>query len=154
MHGQTCAVLVPYYQPTLPTGSTVVVIKKKKKTLSAALNSSLFFPICIKKKSINSQNFWARASVFFFHCNLTPPPPSFPCRQFGSCTLRHKSKTQLKGERHKEMTPARKRLVLGRALAGRKNQWEGTLPYTEMAQWEGEEEGVKMFFFLFSFFFL
>lgn len=34
---------------TLPTGSTVVVIKK---SLSAALSSFLFFPICIKKKSI------------------------------------------------------------------------------------------------------
>lgn len=31
------------------------------------------------------------------------------------------------------------------------NQWEGTLPYTEMAQWEGEE-GVKILSFLLFFF--
>lgn len=36
------------------------------------------------------------------------------------------SKIQLKGGRHKEMTPARKQLVLGRALAGRKSMGGNT----------------------------
>lgn len=52
MHGQTCAILVPYYQPTLPTGSTVVVIKKKKKKALRGFEQFSFFPH-LHQKEIN-----------------------------------------------------------------------------------------------------
>ena len=114
----------------------------------ARLEQFSFFPH-LHQKEINSQNFWARVSVFFF------PPTSFPCRQFGSCTLRHKSKTQLKGERHKEMTPARKRLVLGRALAGRKingREHFHTRKWHNGRERRREWRCVLFFFFVFLFF--
>lgn len=56
-------------------------------------------------------------------------------------------KTQLKGGRHKEMTPARKQLVLGRALAGRKSMGGNTSIHGNGTM--GGRGGSKDFFFFF-----
>lgn len=128
---------------TLPTGSTVVVIKKALRSFE----QFSFFPICIKKKSI-AKTF---EHMYQFFLPLHPPSHPHPHRQFGSCTLCHKSKTQLKGERHKEMTPARKRLVLGRALAGRKSMGGNASIHGNGTM--GGRGGSKDIYIFFSFFF-
>lgn len=102
----------------------------------------LFFPH-LHQKEINSWNFWVHVQYQFF-LPLHPPPH----RQFGSCTLCHKSKTQLKGERHKEMTPVRKLLMLGRALAGRKSMGGNTSIHGNGTV--GGRGGTKDIFFFFT----
>lgn len=99
-------------------------------------------PICIKKKKESI----AETFEYQFFLPLQPPDASLAVAHYAT-----RVKTQLKGGRHKEMTPARKRPALGRAPRRGENQWEGTLPYTETAQWEGKE-GVWIFLSFFCFF--
>lgn len=68
-----------------------------------------------------------------------------PLGRFGRFTACHMSKTQLKGGRHKEMTPERKQLVLGRALAGRKSMGGNTSIHGNGTT--GGRSGSKAFFF-------
>lgn len=55
------------------------------------------------------------------------------------------SKTQLKGGRHKEMTPERKPLVMGRALDGRKSMGGNTSIHGNGTM--GGKGGSKVVFF-------
>lgn len=78
--------------------------------------------------------------LFFYK----PPPLS----RVGRFTAYRMSKTQLKGGRHKEMTPERK-LVLGRALAGRKSMGGNTSIHGNGTM--GGRRGSKAFFLFFFF---
>lgn len=74
-------------------------------------------------------------------------PP--PLNRVGRFTAYRMSKTQLKGGRHKEMTPERK-LVLGRALAGRKSMGGNTSIHGNGTM--GGRRGSKAFFLFFFFY--
>lgn len=90
------------------------------------------------QKEIDASKFHVLVSVFFYK----PPPLS----RVGRFTAYHMSKTQLKGGRHKEMTPERK-LVLGRALAGRKSMGGNTSIHGNGTM--GGRRGSKAFFLFF-----
>lgn len=101
----------------IPTTLSTVLSGDQKASLQL-WTASIF--LSSHQKEISSPNF--EHAYSFSHPSLPPfLPSSLPPQPFGNCTLSHRSKAQLKGERHKEMTPMRKCLVLGRALAGRKS---------------------------------
>lgn len=91
------------------------------------------------QKEIDASKFHVLVSVFY-----KPPPLS----RVGRFTAYRMSKTQLKGGRHKEMTPERK-LVLGRALAGRKSMGGNTSIHGNGTM--GGRRGSKAFFLFFFF---
>lgn len=98
--------------------------------------------LCINGFKHSKRNWCLKISTACISFLQAPPPLS----QFGRFTAYCMSKTQLKGGRHKEMTPERK-LVLGRALAGRKSMGGNTSIRGNGTM--GGRRGSKAFFLFF-----